>query len=303
MAETGYAFILFLQQFRSGWLDALFHGASFLGEEQFYLVLVPLLYWHVDKRLATRFAVLFLVSVWLNTLLKSLVAQPRPSPERVAVLSDPGGGGVPSGHAQNAVVSWGLLALHWRQPVVAGALVLLILLIAVRRMYLGVHFPHDVAAGFAVGALLLAAFLALERPVAERLRALPPARAALAGALAAASPLLFFREPLALSALATLTGVALTVPFERAHVAFDARASGAARTLLRFAVGMAGALLIWQGLRGPLLAAGEAGAFFRYALLGAWVAYGAPWLFVRLGLARVEPAADSSPQVVMEPAR
>jgi membrane-associated phospholipid phosphatase len=294
LSEFGYGVITFLQQWRSPALDAFFHTVSFLGEELFYLVLVPVLYWHVDKRMATRFAVLFLVSAFVNTLLKSLVAQPRPSPPRVAVLAAPGGGGVPSGHAQNGLVSWGWLALRTRRRGAAFALAALIPLIGLSRLYLGVHFPHDVLAGYAVGAVLLVTFVRFEPGLSAWLNTLPTVRRSSTGAALAALPLLVYRESFALSALATLVGVAAVVPFERTFVRLDVRPFGVARTAARLALGLAVAIAIWQGLRVPLAPLGTAGTLARYMLLGGWCAAGAPWLFVRLGLAQREAAFAST---------
>jgi glycerophosphoryl diester phosphodiesterase len=62
---------------------------------------------------------------------------------------------------------------------------------------------------------------------------------------------------------------------------------------LRYIVGMATVAIVYA-LPKLLLASVEAGGpplfrFLRYALLGAWVAAGAPWLFLKLGLAENEP--------------
>jgi hypothetical protein len=62
---------------------------------------------------------------------------------------------------------------------------------------------------------------------------------------------------------------------------------------LRYLVGMAGVGIVYA-LPKLLLAGIEAEGppllrFLRYAFLGAWVAAGAPWLFLKLGLAEIEP--------------
>jgi undecaprenyl-diphosphatase len=97
----------------------------------------------------------------LNTLLKTWIARPRPSfadPLATALYFS-----FPSGHAMMSLITYGLLAYFlfislrsaWlRVPITAG-LIGLILLIGVSRIYLGVHYLSDVAAGFAVGGLWL----------------------------------------------------------------------------------------------------------------------------------------------------
>ena len=61
------------------------------------------------------------------------------------------GGGLPSGHAQNGLVVWGGLAAWARRPWVWTLAVLIIVLLGLSRVYLGVHYPSDVAAGAALG--------------------------------------------------------------------------------------------------------------------------------------------------------
>lgn len=80
--------------------------------------------------------------------------------------------GFPSNHAANAGATVTALALTTRRwPLVATAAVLAVL-VGVSRIYLGVHFPADVFAGFLVGALLAAAVYGLGRGL-RRLRSAP----------------------------------------------------------------------------------------------------------------------------------
>jgi undecaprenyl-diphosphatase len=118
---------------------------------------------------------------WLvNSLVKAAVGRPRPM--IVPHLTEAGGQSFPSGHSFNAAVVYIAIALAFaamsarrgvRWTVIAVAVVLSVA-IAVSRVWLGVHFPSDVAAGWLGGAGW--AFLAsavLHRPakaVAEQAR-------------------------------------------------------------------------------------------------------------------------------------
>ena len=173
LIEWGYGAIGAVQSVRSPVADLLAGALSFLGREEFYLLLVPLLYWVVDKRLATHFAVLYLLSVYVNSIAKEVAAQPRPSATRVTILDEAEGGGLPSGHAQMAATSWGFLAA--RRPVrwFRWAMAALVAGIGLSRIYLGAHFPHDVLAGWVLGGAILLVYLALAPRVAPWLAAQP----------------------------------------------------------------------------------------------------------------------------------
>lgn len=100
-----------------------------------------------------------IISGWLvNSLIKLTVGRPRP--EIVPHLTEAGGKSFPSGHSFNSAVVFIAIALAFaamspRQSVrltLIGSAVILTLMVAVSRVWLGVHFPSDVAAGWLGGA-------------------------------------------------------------------------------------------------------------------------------------------------------
>jgi hypothetical protein len=117
--------------------------------------------------LGIRTGILLLVSGGLNNILKFAFAWPRPFwvDPKVQALTEATGFGFPSGHAQNAASIWGLLGSAVPKKLFRGFVVLIIFLIGLSRIILGVHFTHDVLAGWLVGGILLWLFLKLEKPV------------------------------------------------------------------------------------------------------------------------------------------
>ncbi|WP_408587332.1 phosphatase PAP2 family protein [Novosphingobium sp.] len=96
---------------------------------------------------------------WIvNTLVKLAVGRPRPL--IVPHLTEAGGQSFPSGHSFNSAVVYIAIALAFasmspRRSVrwtVIGVAVALSLAVAFTRVWLGVHFPSDVAAGWFGGA-------------------------------------------------------------------------------------------------------------------------------------------------------
>jgi membrane-associated phospholipid phosphatase len=284
----GVEVVLWLQQF-SPRLDLPFVVLTSFGGELFFLLLIPLIYWCLDRRTGARLSVLFLLSAYANAAAKVLASQPRPfdfNPQ-VRKLVEAGGGGFPSGHTQNSVVFWGYLAAQYRRLWFWTVAVIFMVLVPLSRMYLGVHFPTDLLGGYLLGAFLLLLYSRLE-PVVERW--LTGKGTAWHMGLAVAVPAILALiypggEKYGISACGMLMGMVLGFVLERRWVAFDSGGTISKR-LLRFVLGEAVLIGLWLGLK-PLLSAYEPEPvyrFLRYSLMGLWGGLGAPWLFVKLGL-------------------
>lgn len=122
------------------------------------------------KLAALMLSVSLLLSFGLNTLLKTIFQRERPVIEH---LTDASGYSFPSGNAMISIAFYGMLAyglatvLFKRQPAVRIAVVmiisLLIVAIGVSRIYLGVHYASDIAAGYAGGGFCLLLTIMLAR--------------------------------------------------------------------------------------------------------------------------------------------
>lgn len=109
------------------------------------------------KHSATLLLVTTVVGILINSMLKDVFHRTRPSifSSGVEVFSS----SFPSGHSMSAAIVYGTVAYlagrlqrrRWSRVVTAIVALLLILLIAASRIYLGVHYPSDTLAGMVIG--------------------------------------------------------------------------------------------------------------------------------------------------------
>lgn len=323
LIQFGISFIVALQSM-GDWLIPPMRLFSNLGTENFFFLILPLIYWCVDASLGLRIGLILVTSNLFNYAGKLLFAGPRPywvSSHVRAIWPEPTSFGVPSGHAQHAVVVWGTIATFSKRTWVWVAAILLIFLIGLSRIYLGSHFPHDVILGWLFGSVILWAFVRYWDSVAIWV----------SGKLlnhqifiAFAVSIVFIVLGLSSVALRTnfqipdtwinntlLIGTDVPDPVDANGTftsagTFFGLAVGAAwitslggyqangpieKRTLRYVIGLIGILIFWMGL-GAILPRGDGFIFYllrfvRYALVGWWVAGGAPWLFIRIKLAEL----------------
>ncbi len=288
--QWGIDLIIAIQQVRGPVLDSIFRAITFLGEADFYLLLLPLIFWCVDSGLGARLAMLVLFSTYLNVDLKDLFRQPRPFDINPNVqLSDVEGYGLPSGHAQTSTVFWAAIALRVHKTWFTVVAIGLILMIGFSRIYLGVHFPTDVLAGWLIGGALLALYLVLEPRISRRLAQLS-LRFQVLLALAVPSVLLLIHPVDQIAYLmGILAGIILGLALAHRYISWGVHGPWWHRAF-RFLIGGAVLFALNLGLR--VVFPGEDGTAFYLALrfigsgiIGIWVTLGAPWLYRILRLA------------------
>lgn len=287
--DWGVEGVIWFQQL-SPTLDLPFKALTFMGDQVFFMLLLLLVYWCLDRRTGARLAILFLLCAYVNTVAKAPAGQPRPYQydPRVLQLSKAGGGGLPSGHTQNAVAVWGYLASQFRSAwfwFVAG---LLMLFIPLSRLYLGVHFPTDLLGGYLLGSALLFLYLWLEPSVEAWLTKKGLVHHLCAALIIPGLLLLLIPsgEKHGVTTGATLMGMGVGFALERRSVGFNSGGIWWSR-VLRFLVGVPILFALWLGLRATFYAL-EPEQIFRvvhYGLVGLWGGLGAPWAFVKLRLA------------------
>jgi membrane-associated phospholipid phosphatase len=147
------------------WAELFFRGVTVLGSEYFYVVLIAIWFWAVDKRGSMLAVFVLIVSLVSNYWLKIILMNPRPPVTNWLSGVDASNYSLPSAHAQNSMVMWGWMELKNRTWWMGALSITLIGLIGLSRVYIGVHWLGDVVAGWAVGILILIAMWKLEKPI------------------------------------------------------------------------------------------------------------------------------------------
>lgn len=152
-------FMLKVHSLSQPWLDFVMLGITHTGGAFVALSFAVSLYWLYKSENYDLFwgaAISFLGAISINSFLKLFFARPRPTifPPLTAVHTY----SFPSGHTVAAISLYGFLAFAlWQmgkkwQAALATSWVLLI---ALSRVYLGVHYPSDVLGALAFGGIWL----------------------------------------------------------------------------------------------------------------------------------------------------
>lgn len=156
----------FIRQFQSESVTSILIFVTDLGDKLAYVIIVLILLFilikFLKRYLQSIFLVIAVLGSWgLNEFLKAAFERARPE---IAHLVQEDGYSFPSGHAMVALAAYGMIgyiiwSIRREQGKVAwfvpAFVAILIIAIGTSRVYLGVHYPSDVIAGFTAGAVWL----------------------------------------------------------------------------------------------------------------------------------------------------
>lgn len=315
LQELSFQLIRFLQTFSPS-LDGLMSAFSFLGRTEFYLVFIPYIYWAVDPSIGARMLFILVSADFANSVSKVILHQPRPYWfSEVQSLAQEPTYGAPSGHASDSLAFWGYLATRVKKRWVTFLSAILVFLIGLSRLYLGVHFIHDVLFGWLVGGVILWLFVRLEpkfsswftkKKLTEQIQI---AFAISVSIILVGQGIAWFLagtvDPIMWSEFASLArstnysfslsgiffGGLAGYALMKTHARFNVAGTSVVK-IARYLTGVIGVMVIFFGLDALFssLAADETTLgsllrYMRYASVGMWTTFGAPWFFLRLKLA------------------
>ncbi|MBR1992997.1 MAG: phosphatase PAP2 family protein [Firmicutes bacterium] len=150
---------------RSDWLTPIMKVITYMGNWQMITVICLILLAFRKTRLTygVPLSIGALFVSLANKGIKAIVMRPRP--DQAMFLIEQGGWSFPSGHSITSMFFYGmaiwLIRRNVTDPRLADILTVLLaipmVLIGVSRVYLGVHYPTDVLAGWCLGVLVIAA--------------------------------------------------------------------------------------------------------------------------------------------------
>ncbi|HVZ66949.1 MAG TPA: phosphatase PAP2 family protein [Patescibacteria group bacterium] len=161
----------FLYSIRTPFLNEIMIFITNLGGD-FVVILgiliIAYLFIKNHNRAALIMGLVLIMSGILDTVLKDIVKRPRPQFHPLVTET---GYSFPSGHAMNSFVFYAVLSYlvfyftKSKKLAIIFAIVsmLLVLLIGISRVYLGVHYPSDVIAGYIAGFSWFMSLVLVER--------------------------------------------------------------------------------------------------------------------------------------------
>lgn len=289
---------------------------TFMGRIEFYLLLIPYIYWVVDVQLGFRTLLLLISTDFFGMAFKQLLHQPRPYwIGGVKQMGTETSYGIPSTHASDSLAVWGYLAYRLSKGWLWVVSCVVIFMIGLSRLYLGVHFPTDVLGGWLLGLIMIAVFLIGERLLLPWLK--KQSHATLIGLGFGLSIVMILAGQLILALIASSPDAASWAQFSTeartpdayytlggalfgavagfilmlGHARFQVKSTWWQR-IASYLLGIVGVLLVYYGLDVlfGLIAADESALgyllrYIRYGTVSLWVTFGAPWVFIKVRLA------------------
>ncbi|MCG8454281.1 MAG: phosphatase PAP2 family protein [Spirochaetales bacterium] len=290
------------------WLLMPFH---WLGSEAAALLILPIVYWSLNKDLGKKLLKVTLLSQALSLGMKYWGSRPRPfhvKPERFTPIHEYAEPGWPSGHTIFGT-SLGLCAASFtRNKGVKLFWAFFIIIMGLSRLVHGVHYPQDVLTGWLVGFLAYWAVISLDRQICHRTQSwswktkIFVQLGLLLIVLVGVSVLPLKLEVVKglLATLATLLGAMLGWTLEPQWAPYSTNTIPLKHRILRSIFGLILLAGIHLGVRWMYYAFAEELSFFwarlfyggRYAFIGFVATLGVPLLFRVLKLSSVQNPAQ-----------
>lgn len=234
-----------IQSIANPFLDGLFQFITMFGEEAILIPLIAVIYWAFNKKMGEYIAYASLTSVLVNGAIKDIFKAKRPIGEpgiRSLRVETATGYSFPSGHTQGTASFWSAIAIYLKNNYMYAISALIIILVAISRLYLGVHYPKDVLFGAIFGILTSFITYKLFNKVNNK-------TALYFGTFIIFMPaLLYAHSADFIKGMGTFLGFALGIYVEKKYVNFSVEGKSVNK-ILRVVIGLAILILLKVGLK------------------------------------------------------
>lgn len=282
--------LLYLRSITTPFLDQLAEIITMFAEDTIILLIGLAIYWCIDKKRGIAILSTVLSATIMTNGIKSIVRMPRPFTVVKGLkgnrLETATGYSFPSGHSTAGSSFYGSIAVAFKKKGISIICAILIILIALSRMVLGVHWPLDVAGGLILG--LLMAFFAYgmfyrltEEQIASRYLIASLAMEAASIVLlillwTGVAPTILFNDLMRTLAMTAACFFGASMDARSLHFKVDGTIL---QKVLRYLCGIAGIVILMamKHLFGKNLT--YLGSQIIYVLIGLWIT----WLFPLIG--------------------
>ena len=234
-----------IQSIANPFLDGLFQFITMFGEEVILIPLIAVIYWSFNKKMGEYIAYASLTSVLVNGAIKDIFKAKRPIGEpgiRSLRVETATGYSFPSGHTQGTASFWGAIAIYLKKNCMYAISGLIIVLVAISRLYLGVHYPKDVLFGAIFGILTSFITYKLFNKVNNKIDLY------FITFIIFIPALLYAHSADFIKGMGTFLGFALGIYVEKKYVNFSVEGKSANK-ILRVVIGLAILILLKVGLK------------------------------------------------------
>ncbi|MGP1587497.1 MAG: phosphatase PAP2 family protein [Treponemataceae bacterium] len=311
--EWGIKVIQAMQKFSCKPLDYFAVFIHYVFNTPIYIFLIMIFCWCVNYRKTVRVGAITLFSCAINSAVKEVLRAPRPyqfssnnfNPETYTPkkgLVDYSDSPVfkieendystPSGHSQTAATYWPLFARDMNCKKIWKLLlaILLPVIVAISRSYLGVHYPTDILGGLLAGYIISIGYIIWGAKIESLFK--KPRKIIRILIVALVVVVLNVLVPKDTSMPGALFGFLLGYILLDDGKNFDAKSGSWWKKLLRFILGAVMVAVVYLGLKklfpGKEENLGQLFRFIRYGLTGFVISFVAPIIFVKIRLAEPE---------------
>lgn len=274
--------IKIIQSFANPILDKIANGITMMGEEAFFIVIIAVMFWCIDKKFGYRLGFILISSMIINGGIKETLKIPRvfgTEGIRTLRIKTATGYSFPSGHTQGTASFWISVISNTKKKWSYILGITIIILVGFSRIYLGVHRPIDIIGGIVVAII----WVYIGNKIFDFIEQGGKKSILLILIIPMIIGLLVFKGHDYYVSVGTVVGFFLGYIVESKYIDFNEKSS-LSRNILKLILGISVVLLIKVVLKN-ILPEYLISDCIRYIFIGLWMTAGAPYLFKKIGIA------------------